>query len=352
MEIKSNITEHQVFYRNSNNLSFLNDESIQLIITSPPYPMVEMWDQVFSGFNKKIATALEMSNGNQIFSLMHKELDRTWKECYRLLSPGGLLCINIGDGTRKMGDKFKLYSNHYRIIESCHKLGFDTLPLILWRKQTNAPNKFMGSGMLPAGAYVTLEHEYILIFRKGNKRNFTNDKDKLNRHESSYFWEERNIWFSDIWDFKGVKQKIKQSDLRKRSAAFPFELAYRIIQMYSVKGDYILDPFLGTGTTTIAAMASERNSIGIEADSTLSTLIEEKISSSKDFLNEYIKERLNKHSDFIENYSKTKEVKHYNQYHNFPVVTKQEINIKLRSIREIIKIGENSYNVRYDEINS
>ena len=80
-----------------------------------------------------------------------------------------------------------------------HRLGFQSIPLILWRKQTNAPNKFMGSGMLPAGAYVTLEHEYILVLRKGSKREFKKAEEKRNRHESAIFWEERNIWYSDIW---------------------------------------------------------------------------------------------------------------------------------------------------------
>ena len=103
--------------------------------------------------------------------------------------------------------------------------------------------------MYPGGAYVTLEHEYILILRKNGKRKFTTQPEKQNRRESAYFWEERNIWFSDIWDLKGIRQDIQQKDIRTRSAAFPFELAYRLINMYSVFGDTILDPFLGTGTT-------------------------------------------------------------------------------------------------------
>src|SRR5690606_1592163 len=138
------------------------------------------------------------------------------------------------------------------------RLGFANMPNILWRKQTNAPNKFMGSGMLPAGAYVTLEHEWILVFRKAGKRTFRSEAEKKLRRESAFFWEERNTWFSDLWDLKGVKQKITNSGSRDRSAAYPFELPYRLINMYSVKGDIVLDPFLGTGTTALAAMATER----------------------------------------------------------------------------------------------
>ena len=101
------------------------------------------------------------------FELMHAELDKVWDECFRVLKSGGFLCINIGEATRTVGNEFRLYNNSSRIVSHCTGLGMVNLPNILWRKQTNAPNKFMGSGMLPCGAYVTLEHEWILIFRKG-----------------------------------------------------------------------------------------------------------------------------------------------------------------------------------------
>jgi DNA modification methylase len=120
------------------------------------------------------------------------------------------------------------------------KLGFSALPAILWRKQTNAPNKFMGSGMMPPGAYVTLEHEYILILRKGNKREFTSIKEKQNRRESAFFQEERNFWFSDVWmDLKGTTQNLFDNKATERSAAYPFELPYRLISMFSVKSDTV-----------------------------------------------------------------------------------------------------------------
>ena len=168
-----------------------------------------------------------------------------------------------------LAERFALWPNHARILEACLLFGFDNLPAILWRKPTNAPNKFMGSGMLPAGAYVTLEHEYILILRKGGKREFTSPATKENRRQSALFWEERNQWFSDIWmDLKGTRQAMGKQKKRNRSGAFPFELAYRLINMYSVKGDWILDPYLGTGTTTLAAIASGRNSVGYEIENT------------------------------------------------------------------------------------
>ena len=245
----------------------LPDESIDLMVTSPPYPIIEMWDRLFSEQNSAIKDALEQNDGNKAFELMHQELDKVWAEVYRVLRQGGFACINIGDATRKIGNEFKLYSNHSRILEHCLSLGFSSLPEILWRKQTNAPNKFMGAGMLPAGAYITLEHEFILVLRKGGKREFKTAEEKLRRMKSAFFWEERNLWFSDVWeDLKGTKQNNINKKIRERSGAYPFELAYRIINMFSLREDTVLDPFLGTGTTTAAAMATGRNSIGIEID--------------------------------------------------------------------------------------
>ena len=103
---------------------------------------------------------------------MHCLLDTVWRECARVVRPGGFVCVNIGDATRKVGDNFRLYTNHSRVTLTLESAGLQSLPLVLWRKQTTAPNKFMGSDMLPSGAYVTLEHEYILVFRKGDKRVF------------------------------------------------------------------------------------------------------------------------------------------------------------------------------------
>ena len=133
----------------------MSNESIDLVVTSPPYPMIEMWDQIFTSQNEKIGRALNKKDGPTAFELMHQELDKVWDELYRVLKVGGIACINIGDATRTINSHFALYTNHSRIQTYMQKLGFSALPAILWRKQTNAPNKFMGSGMMPPGAYVT-----------------------------------------------------------------------------------------------------------------------------------------------------------------------------------------------------
>jgi modification methylase len=346
-------TCHKIISGDSRQMNELKDNSVQLVVTSPPYPMIEMWDDIMSKQNPDIRKALNLNNGSLAFELMHLELDKIWKEVERVLIPGGFACINIGDATRTINEEFALYPNHSRIITTFQKLGLSNLPNIIWRKQTNAPNKFMGSGMLPSGAYVTLEHEWVLIFRKGGKRQFKNDNEKLRRKESSFFWEERNIWFSDLWDLKGTKQKMDNAETRKRSGAYPFELPYRLINMYSLKGDTILDPFLGTGTTTIAAIATQRNSIGYEIDKMFSNIIYENIETTPiDFYNSCIYNRINNHKQFIldRNADPNKDdIKHYNTNLEMQVMTNQETDIKLSYINEV-KREEDNIVVNYEEV--
>jgi modification methylase len=334
-------TTHKIVIGAAQTMHQIKDNSIELVVTSPPYPMIEMWDDIMSKQNSEIKKALDKGNGSSAFELMHIELDKIWAEVERVLIPGGFACINIGDATRTINGEFALYPNHSRIISAFLKLGLSNLPNIIWHKQTNAPNKFMGSGMLPSGAYVTLEHEWILIFRKGGKRQFKNDDEKLRRKESSFFWEERNVWFSDLWDLKGTKQKIDNSETRKRSAAYPFELPFRLINMYSLKGDTVLDPFLGTGTTTIAAIATQRNSIGVEIDSMFLDIIQENIETTPiDFYNNSIKKRIENHKKFLfdRNADPSKDdFKYFNEHLNMQIMTNQETEIKLSYLKNLQK---------------
>ncbi len=341
---------HKIYYQNSNNLNIIESNSIDLIVTSPPYPMIEMWDEMFSVQNSSIKDALNNHQEKQAFEKMHQELDKIWNELFRVLKDGAFACINIGDATRTINQKFQLFSNHSRILTYCLKLGFTSLPLILWRKQTNAPNKFMGSGMLPANAYVTLEHEYILILRKGSNRIFKNDSEKKLRKESSFFWEERNNWFSDVWHFKGTNQRLNNENIRKRSGAFPFELAYRLINMFSIKGDMVLDPFLGTGTTTLASITSGRNSIGIEIDDNFNKIISPKFERIISFSNNYIRNRIYQHNEFVKNYlEQNKKLKYTNNNYNFPVMTKQETDILINILSDIEKTNNNTFKIIYED---
>lgn len=346
-------TKHKIIFSDAKEaLSKMKSESLDLMITSPPYPMIEMWDEIFSKQNPEVKRALENKGGRLAFELMHKELDKVWKEVYRTLKEGGIACINIGDATRKVNGDFELYPSHSRILNHCTDIGFQVLPEILWRKQTNSPNKFMGSGMLPPSAYITLEHEFILVLRKGSKKEFENLEDQKLRRESAFFWEERNIWFSDVWtDIKGTMQKLKNGELRDRSAAYPFELAYRLINMFSIKGDLVLDPFLGTGTTTLAAIASQRNSIGIEIDKSFKPVILSKvIDNNGNEINNYIQNRVLKHSEFISMRKKEGKMPAYiNKNLGLPVITRQEISITFEYLKEIKLVGEGVFEVSYSQ---
>jgi DNA modification methylase len=341
-------TTHKIKFSDARQLKNIPKHSIDMVVTSPPYPMIEMWDDLFSKLNPEIEAALTKGKGKIAFELMHKQLDLVWKELDRVVKPSGFVCINIGDATRSINQQFQLYSNHTRITSKLISLSFNAMPLILWRKSTNAPNKFMGSGMLPAGAYVTLEHEYILIFRKGDKREFKAQELKENRQKSALFWEERNIWFSDTWNLAGVRQAMNNKKIRDRNAAYPFELPYRLINMYSVKGDTILDPFLGTGTSVFAAIASERNSVGVEYDKQFSSVIQENLKTVKQISNETINNRLENHKIFIDDYrKKKKEPKYFNDTLQFPVITNQEKLLQLKMVDQINYDSMSKITVKY-----
>ena len=340
-------TTHRIELYNASSMSNIDDNSVHLVVTSPPYPMVKMWDEIFSLQNEKIGKSIQENKGSDAFKLMHNELNKVWSEIDRVLIPGGISCINIGDATRSIDGNFKLYPNHQKIIEFFVGIGHSNLPNILWRKVTNAPNKFMGSGMMPPGAYVTLEHEWILIFRKGRKREFHTSEEKKNRRESSFFWEERNVWFNDLWNLQGTFQKLNNHESRDRSAAYPFEIPYRLINMFSVKGDTILDPYLGTGTTTLASIASERNSIGIEIDPTLRSTIHKNISTKTNaYSQKYVENRINEHKKFVDNFHKP--LKYFNKNHNFSVMTREEESIKLSFVDRLIE-KELAFDVYYKE---
>ncbi len=343
MELRGYVlqTHHTVLTGDARTIPPVADASVHLVVTSPPYPMVAMWDEAFGAFNPDAASALQAGNGMAAFEAMHLVLDAVWSECRRVLVPGGFLCVNIGDATRSVTDadgdsEFCLYPNHARILASAMRLGFTPLPDILWRKPNNSPNKFMGSGMLPAGAYVTYEHEYILVLRKGGKRAF-DAGEKVRRTESAYFWEERNVWFSDLWtDLRGARQELGEQDVRERSAAFPFELPYRLIHMFAMQGDVVLDPFAGTGTTMAAALAAGRSSIGVEREAGLASTIDRTLRRAVDLGRERVVDRLANHEGFMRaREAAGKQAGHVSAHYGFPVITRQEVAMRLPVARSV-----------------
>jgi DNA modification methylase len=326
----------------------VDDGQAHLVVTSPPYPMIEMWDNAFARNDPAAAAALDDEDGPAAFELMHSALDIVWDACRYALCDGGIACVNIGDAVRTLGGQFSLYSNHARIVRAFLLLGFQALPAIIWRKQTNAPNKFMGSGMLPPGAYVTLEHEFILVFRKGGKRTFSS-QETARRRQSAFFWEERNAWFSDVWfDLKGTAQKLGSGAGRERSGAFPFELPWRLIHMFSIQGDTVVDPFLGTGTTLAAAAAAARNSIGIELNKSLAPVIRESALAALETGNRKYAERLAAHREFAaQRIAQGKDMKHAVRAYGMPCVSKQETDIRFPVMQTIKETRPGRFQASY-----
>src|SRR5436853_3592063 len=243
----------------------LADNSVHLVVTSPPYPMVSIWDEFFQ------------EESAQSYDQMHDYLNKTWKEVKRVLVSGGIACVNIGDATRTKDGVFHLYPNHSRVIETFERLGLVTLPYILWKKPTTKPRykgkgAFLGSGFLPPNAYVTLDMEYILIFRNGNLRTFEPKDPK--RYKSKFTKKERDEWFSQVWTVTGARQT--HWGLERRVAAFPEEIPRRLIRMFTIEGDLVLDPFLGSGTTLKAAMELGRRFVGYEKLEEMTEIIRRK----------------------------------------------------------------------------
>ncbi|WP_300674953.1 site-specific DNA-methyltransferase [Desulfoluna sp.] len=319
-------TTHAIHFHTATDLKETPDASINLVVTSPPYPMIAMWDEILSEADPAVARALAEERGMDAFEGMHHLLDRVWTELARVVKESGFVAINMGDATRTIGGEFAIYPNHSRITMAMIQRGFTPLPEILWRKVSTAPNKFMGSGMLPAGAYVTQEHEYILLFRKGGKRVFKNGPQKEDRKASAIFWEERNRWYSDTWsDVYGVRQETGDKALRKRSAAYPLELPLRLILMYSATGDTVLDPFAGTGTTMQAALATGRNSVSYELESAFYPLFEERAHTTPGLSHEISRSRHEAHLRFVEErLASGKTIKHTHSTWGIPIMTRQE----------------------------
>jgi site-specific DNA-methyltransferase (adenine-specific) len=317
-------TEH-VLRVGDSRASELADESVDLVITSPPYPMIEMWDEQFAALSPQVREALEDGRGDDAFDGMHTLLDAVWDEVERVLRPSGIACVNVGDATRSLGGQFQCFPNHARITRAFRERGFTSLPTVLWRKPTNRLTKFMGSGMLPTNAYVTLEHEHVLVFRKGSRRRFPPHDDA--RYESAFFWEERNRWFSDLWELPGASQ-ARDGDGRDRAGSFPL---------------------VGTGTTALAAMLAGRDSRGTELEAELLEEFDARLEGLPDRANQRLDARLDRHRAFVRERGEPLE---YDAVHyDFPVVTKQERHVRFYDVTGVETTGggsERRYVVSYE----
>lgn len=330
-------TTHRFAIGDSALLPEIEPDSVHLIVTSPPYPMISMWDEQFAGRDPRVAAALEGEDAGTAWLAMHDLLNETWSACARVLAPGGFLIVNVGDAVRTVGGRFGLFANHARVLDAFHDQGLTPLPAIIWRKPTNAPTKFMGSGMLPGGAYVTLEHEYILIARKGEPRRPSREAERMRRRRSAIFWEERNAWFSDLWEPRGTAQTGTRFG-RQRSAAYPFEIPFRLIAMYSWEADTVLDPFSGTGTTALAAAALGRNSVSLELEPEAHRGTVERFSAAETIgpLVARQRDRIEQHRRFA---GERASISHENAGLGLPVVTRQESDLRLLEIETIERVS-------------
>jgi DNA modification methylase len=341
-------TTHRVVLGDARSLSALETDSVDLVVTSPPYPLIEQWDDLFVDLDPAIGDAFDAGDGDRAFELMHDVLDAVWAEVVRVLRPGGIACINVGDATRTVDGDFQSYPNHAEITDRLRARGLRSLPDILWRKPTNSPNKFLGSGTLPPNAYPTLEHEHVLVFRNGDLRSFAAGDDE--RYESAFFWEERNEWFSDLWEITGESQTLDdETGARERSAAFPLVVPLRLIRMFSVYGDTVLDPFWGTGTTTLAAMLAGRNSVGYERDPEFRSAFQRFVEDVPALSERRTADRLAAHREFVARREADGKPPGY-EAHNYDttVVTKAERHIQLYTVADVTDESDGAdVDVRY-----
>ncbi len=246
---RSNGARLRLIHGDARRLDPVATGSVHLVVTSPPYPMIPQWDGLFRRL------------GATDYAGMLRVLSDAWEECHRVLVPGGILAVNIGDALRTTDGEFRLWPNHAHTLSAAESIGFRPLPYILWKKPTNKPNAFLGSGFVPPNAYITLDCEYVLLFRKGPLRRLPPHDPA--RAASRYSRAERDRWFSQVWaDIKGAPQRSP----RGRSGAFPATVPERLVRMFSLVGETVLDPFAGTGTTARAALEAGRQAIAVEWD--------------------------------------------------------------------------------------
>lgn len=255
------MTNHKIVFGDSRKMSQIPDKSVQLIITSPPY-----WQLKDYGVEDQIGF-------NDSYEEYINNLNLVWKECNRVLSDGCRLCINIGDQFARSVyyGRYKVIPIRTEIIRFCETLGMDYMGAIIWQKattmNTSGGGAIMGSFPYPRNGILKMDYEFILLFKKlGNAPKPTMEQKKA----SEITKEEWNQYFSSHWNFNGVKQY-------GHIAMFPEELPKRLIKMFSFVGETVLDPFAGSGTTSLAAKHLGRNSIGYEINKEFEPFIREKI---------------------------------------------------------------------------
>jgi len=255
------MTQHKIIIGDSRNMIEVADESVHLVITSPPYWQLK-----------------DYGNGSQIgFDDSYEDyingLNIVWNQCRRVLKKGCRLCVNIGDQFARSVyyGRYKVIPIRTEIIKFCETIGFDYMGAIIWQKVTTCNTTggatIMGSFPFPRNGILKIDYEFILIFKKHGA---TPRVSKEIKEQSRMTTEEWNQYFTGHWNIPGEKQD-------KHLAMFPEEVPRRLIKMFSFVNDTVLDPFLGSGTTSLAAKKLSRNSIGYEINPEFLPLIKEKL---------------------------------------------------------------------------
>lgn len=248
-------TSHRVINRDSRQMTELKPDSVHLVLTSPPY-----W--TLKEYRKSDGQLGYVADYEKFLG----EIDKVWKQCFDALVPGGRLICVVGDvclSRRKNGGRHTVVPLHASIQEHCRVMGYDNLSPIIWHKIANAKFEAEGNGAAFLGkpyepnAVIKNDIEFILMERKpGGYRS----PDIATKVLSLLSDENHKAWFQQIWS------GLTGASTRLHPAPYPLELAVRLVRMFSFVGDTVLDPFLGTGTTTLAAALWGRNSIGYEVD--------------------------------------------------------------------------------------
>jgi len=245
-------TIHRLINGDARDLSFLEDESVHLVVTSPPY-----WNL------KRYNENPDQMGHIEDYETFLKELETAWKHVFRVLVPGGRLVCVVGDVcvSRRDFGRHLVFPLHADICVICRRIGFDNLNPIIWHKISNASyevsngSKFLGKPHEP-NSIIKNDIEFILMQRKpGGYRKPSESQRKTSMISKDEF----DRWFQQTWNVPGAST-------RQHPSPFPLEVATRLVRMFSFTNDTVLDPFCGTGTTMIAALRTQRNSIGVEID--------------------------------------------------------------------------------------
>jgi modification methylase len=260
--LTSHNTQHHIIIGDSRCMSEVGDESVDLAVTSPPYWCIKDYDHPGQiGYQQSYDEYLEA-------------LRQVMAEVLRALRPGCRFALNIGDQYLRASEhgRYRIQPIPADLTLIGQTLGFDFMGSIIWKKisttRTSGGGQLMGSIYYPRDGQITYEHEYILLFRKQGKWRRPSAEVK---EKSRLTKEERLKWFRGVWD------DVAPDRQRGHVAMFPLELPRRIIKMYSFWGETVLDPFMGSGTTALAAELEGRNSVGYELNPEFEGLIRRKL---------------------------------------------------------------------------